>query len=150
MSVPYACYSDFAMAYTFNGVTPAQIDSYWLYHGSLRVNECFAHLYTTPFSSNNQTAKDLTIQFAALGIRCRTLNPEDSAELEKQVMARVTDITSGNRFMITTDGQAIQPDKNVLNQAWAQNQDYKPVFDMRDSEYQRIDPDRLQDNWDED
>jgi len=139
------------MVYSFRGVSQSQIESHWLYEGSMRVNQAFSRLYTTPFSSNNYTAKNLTVHYAALGILVRTQKVDDSDELWKQIKQQVTDITSGEGNMMDTNGAAILPDivPGKL-QAWSSNMDKKPVFDMREPSEQRIDPDLLDEEWNED
>lgn len=146
---PYATYAEFTQVYSWRGVSESEISSYWLQYGALRVNEALGHFYTTPFSSNNVTAKDLNIHFAALGILIRTRKQEDSAELKKELEQRISDITSGGKYMILDDGTTIVPNENI-NSPWGQTADYKPVFDLRDAEEQRIDPDRLDYVWSED
>lgn len=147
----YATYEQFTAVYSVKGVSEAEINSAWLPHGTLRVNEALGGYYTTPFSSNNWTARDLCIQYAYLGILVRTRNPDDSKELLKQIMIRVTDITSGGKPMVMDDGaNTILPDKNNQSESWSTTMDYKPAFDMRNAMDQRIDPDRLSDEWDED
>lgn len=151
MSFPYATFNDFTSVYCFNGITEASINSYWLFHGSQRVNTALNKLYTTPFSSNNWTAKDLTIQYAALGILVKTLDPEDGLELERQIKRQITNITSGGGYMIDVSGNPILPDlSDPRRTAWSTDMDYKPTFDMREAEEQRIDPDLLRDLWDKD
>jgi hypothetical protein len=148
MSVPYATFAEFTMVYCFNGVSEAAINSYWLFHGSGKVNEALGHLYTTPFSSNNWTAKDLTIHYAALGILVRTLKVDDSVELKKELDGRVMDITSGGHFMTSDLGVILEPDKDFSKSAWSSTKDYEPTFNMLGSEEQFIDPDRLEDEYD--
>lgn len=150
MPVTYATYSEFTAVYSYKGVSQEAINSYWLPHGALRVNEAFSPLYTTPFSSNNWTAKDLSIQFASLGILVKTRKKDDSLELKKEIAIRVTDITSGNKYMMTDEGMAILPSGDTKHTAWSETMEYKPTFDMRDAVDQRIDPDRLDAEWDAD
>lgn len=151
MTFPYATYSDFTMVYSFEGVTQSAISSYWLFYGSQRVNTALSRLYTTPFSSNNWTAKDLTIQYAALGILVKTLDPEDSLELESQIKKQITNITSGGGSMIDVSGNAIPPDiEDPRRTAWSNNMNYKPTFDMREPQEQRVDPDLIDDLWNQD
>jgi hypothetical protein len=150
MPVTYATYSEFTAVYSHKGISPAEINSYWLVHGALRVNESLGHIYTTPFSTNNYTAKDLSIQYAELGILVRTRKKDDSKELDKQIAIRVTDITSGSKYMMTDEGLALHPDGTTSQDAWSETMDYKPTFDMRDAMDQRVDPDRIDDEWDAD
>jgi hypothetical protein len=151
MTYPYATFEEFTMAYSFSGITEAAINSYWLFYGSQRVNSALNKLYTTPFSSNNWTAKDLTIQYAALGILVKTLDPEDGLELERTIKRQINNITSGGGSMVDITGSPILPDlADPRRQTWSSTMDYKNVFDMREPEEQRIDPDLLRDQWNDD
>ncbi len=151
MAVTYAVYSEFTQVYSLKNVDQAEVSSYWLVHGALRVNEQLACAYVVPFSSNNQTAKDLSIHFAALGILKRTRNQTDSQELGDYLKSRITDILSGGCGMITTSGQMVAETRdNGLNTAWSTNQQYNPTFDMRCPEAQRVDPDLIEDLYNRD
>ena len=150
MSVTYATYSEYTMVYSDKGVSQSQINSYYLPQGALRVNETLGSCFTIPFSSNNETAKDLSIHFAHLAILLRTRNQEDSNELKKELIQRVSDICSGNLGMVLTDGTILSPGSTSRNEVWSTTQNYKPVFDMRDSWEQRVDPDYLEALSDED
>lgn len=139
----YANYTDFTLVYSLKGVSEADITSAWLPYGTLRVNEELGGAFTTPFSSNNLTAKDLSIHFAALGVLLRTRNQTDSEELKNDLMRRVMNINSGNMPMMTNSGVAIYPDRTTKAQVWSSTQDFKPVFDMRNPLDQRVDPDLI-------
>ena len=143
--ITYADYSEFTQVYSVKGVSEAAVNSQWLPYGALRVNEGLGSVFTLPFSTNNQSAKDLSIHYAYLGLLLRTRNQTDSEELLKDLNLRITDIRCGNQPMITTTGEAVYPESTSRNDFWSTTQNYKPVFDMRDSLEQRIDPDQLDD-----
>jgi len=146
----YATYAQFTQVYSVKGITEADISSYWLTYGALRVNESLGGVYTTPFSSNNETAKDLSIHFGYLGILYRTRNQTDSEELQKEMERRIKAIVDDNMPMILSDGSNYFADTDTTLDAWSSTQDYKPVFDMRDDICQRVDPDLIDDLNDED
>lgn len=146
----YATYSEYTQIYSDKGVSESEITSGWLPYGALRVNECLGGYYTTPFSSNNATARDLNIHFAHLGILLRTRKQDDSPELQKSLERRCASLTSSGAPMITDDGVPIFPNANNVFDVYSNTKDYKPVFDLRDPINQRVDPDQLQDEWDED
>lgn len=150
MAITYATFSEFTDVYSVKGVPEAEINSHWLPEGALVVNEKLGGLYTTPFSSNNETAKNLSIHFAYLGILVsRTRKQDDSPELKGYLDQRVSSIVSSGAPMVLTDGTTIFPDKagSPKYNAWSNTQEYKPTFDMRCAEDQRIDPDRIDDEW---
>ena len=153
MSVtPYATLAEFATVYSYEtfGISDGEVNSTWLPYGYLRVNEGFGGCFTLPFSSNNETAKDLNIHYAFLGILLRTRNQDDSDELEESLAGRVSDICSGNSAMILSDGAAYRPDIATKFEAWSNTQKYKNTFDMREAINQRIDPDLIDDTWTDD
>ena len=141
MSVTYATYSEFTQVYSLKGVSQTEINSYWLPHGALRVNENLGGFFTTPFSSNNHTARDLSIHFAYLGInaRARTSQPQD-IPIRNELEQRITDITCGNAPMILDDGSLIQSPTTKFN-AWSSTQQYEPMFNVLEPEQQRVDCD---------
>lgn len=143
--ITYANYTDFTLVYSFEFVSQTAIESYWLQYGALRVNEVFGCKYTLPFSSNNYTAKDLSIHYAALGILERTLNQEDTGELKSSIMERITNVTCGGCFMISTSGEIIDGKENALSYVNATNQNYNPTFSMLPAEDQVVDPDYIED-----
>ena len=149
MAVTYASYAQFTAVYSVRDMTQTTIEGTWLPHGALRVNEVLGGAFTTPFGSNNFTAQDLSIHYAYLGILVRTRKQDDSTELMDYLEKRVTDIRSGNLPMVLDDGTQLFSDGSQ-GQVWGTHQDFKPTFDQRDAEQQRIDPDLLRANEDAD
>mgnify|MGYP003144235904 CR=1 FL=1 len=143
MSITYATYSEFTLVHSLQGITQAEINSHWLPQGALRVNESLGGIYTTPFSDNNMTAKSLSIDYAYLEIlQTRTRKQDDSEEMLKKIKSRITDITCFGKPMMTDSADAIFP-TGPEHGAWSPVQAHNPVFDMRDSIEQRVDPDYL-------
>lgn len=149
---PYATYTQFTSVYSAKGVSEAEINSAWLPYGADRVNEAFGGWYTIPFSSNNHTARRLSIDFAYLGILIRTRNETDSEELSNQLDKRIGYLTSSGAPMLTDSGESIFPNaaQNNVFDVYNVNGTDKPVFDMRDPVYQRVDPDLIDQNWSDD
>lgn len=138
----YANFAEFTQVYSPKGISEDDITSYWLPHGALKTNEALAGAgFTTPFSSNNETAKDLSIHFAYLGLLLRTRNQTDSEELRKDLLDRIGWIVSSGSPMILSDGKQLFPQGTSTDDIWSNTQDFKSVFDMRDAERQRVDPD---------
>ena len=153
MAITYATYSEYAAIYNLTArITVSEVEDHWLPHGALMVNEFLGKCFTIPFSDNNETAKDLNIHFAFLGILERTRNQNDSQELSESLMMRVENICKGNAPMITTSGEALFPDADISNRldGWSNTQEYKNTFDMRQAIHQRVDPDYIDDLWLED
>ena len=150
MGVAYATYSDFTAVYSIKGISQAEVSSVWTFYGSLRVNELLGKVFTTPFSSNNHTARDLSIGFGYLGVLLRTRSQEDSEELRTSLLFRVSEINSGNAPMILDDGSSVFATGNSNFDAYSTTQDFKSVFDMREIINQRVDPDLIDELWNED
>jgi len=144
----YATVVEFEGQYPNTRVTSSDLFDTWLVRGTTRVNESLGKCFTTPFSSNNQTAKELSIEFAYLGILKRT-RAADSDEMLELVNTRVTNICSGNAPMVTTDGEAIFA-TGVNNSVWSNTKQHNPTFDMRRPVRQRVDPDLLDELEDRD
>lgn len=137
----YATYSEFIGRYDNDGVQ-SEVNC-TIFFASARVDRELASVYIVPFSSNNITAKDLTIDQTELIILQRSKTPQDDwIELKKCLDATYEALRSGQESMVTTSG-SIQGEAPG-NLPMSTNQGFKPTFDMRDSEQQRIDPDRLE------
>lgn len=143
MTIAYATYSEFTLAHSVHGISQAELSSYWLPYGSRRVNEELGAAFTTPFSTNNETARGLAIDYAMLGILISTRDPEDSEELRSDLDDRIADIACHGKPMVLTDGTTTFPDRLTTSEFWSNTQDYKSVFDMRSASDQRVDPDYL-------
>lgn len=145
MPIKYATVDEFTAVYSLKGVSSADINDTWLPHGALRVNEELAGAFTVPFSSNNYTAKDLSIHFGYLGLLMRTRKQDDSPELREYLQSRVAAMVSSGTPMMTDSGDAIYASNNIKNEFWSSRETHKPVFDMRDAEQERVDPDLITD-----
>lgn len=152
MAVTYGSVDQFLAVYSAETleITSSEISTHWMPYGALRVNEKFGGIFTMPFSSNNYSARELSIDFAYLGILLRTRQQDDSKELKKDLDERVKDMLKNNTPMILDDGTAYFADGSTLTSAWSTTQDYKNTFDMRNAINQRVDPDLINDLWDED
>lgn len=96
--------------------------------------------FTPPFSSNNQTVKDLA---ADLAYAAATAGKTKTAEsFEKRALAKIQALLDGRMNMATTDGQPVLPD---VVQAFSTNQNYTPVFGLSPYEHQEYDPDQVAD-----
>lgn len=148
----YAELSDFTTVYSLKGVSSSEIVNGWLPYGTRRVNESLGGFYTLPFSTNNATARGLTVDYAYLGILVRTRKQEDSIELRNELRYRIASLTSSGAPMLTDSAETIYPSSNVNNvfKVYSSTKDHKPIFDLRDPEYQRADPDQLREEQFED
>jgi len=150
MPITYATYSNFTDVYSIKGISQSEVESTWLPYGALRVNEALGRFYTTPFSDNNQTARDLSVHYGYLGYLLRTRKIDDSEELLGSLTRRITDITCGGAPMVLDDGTTLDQSNAPAFDSWSTHQNHKPTFDMRSPLDQRVDPDLIDDLWDQD
>ena len=145
----YATVAEFNTRFPNTQIPDADLSGYWLPHGALRVNEALGSCFSIPFGSNNETAKDISLSYAWLGLMVRTRPTADSQEIKREVEKRVADICSGSAPMVLTDGTAIYAD-STGDQIYSNTMRYKPTFDVRPALRQHVDPDRLSDLDDKD
>ncbi len=141
MAISYATVDQYKDVYGVRKITDAQISTF-LIKASEKVNSILACAYTTPFSSNNQTAREITIDTARLAFMIRTKDPTDSTELKEELEDRFKALCDGSAKMITDSGGLLVGDA-ISEGFWSTTQDYKPVFDLRESDRQHVDPDQL-------
>jgi len=73
----------------------------------------------------------------------RSKDPRDWQALAAQVERRVTDLREGREAMIASTGEALH--RSTAGGLWSSTRDFKPLFDLRADERQRVDPDRTAD-----
>lgn len=137
----YATDTQFTAVYSVQNLSTAQINTF-LQRASDMVNARLGGVYTVPFSSNNATARLLTVDIAMYMLRVRSLAPGDSAELKDSIDDLIASLVDGGGVMATDSGAILSP-VNPGREVWGSHASYKPVFDMRDSEDQRVDPDLI-------
>lgn len=86
--------------------------------------------FTVPFSSNNETVKDLCIDntYARLVSRYTLLKKEDYEKLTKSIDNRVKLLVMGDTVMMTTDGDIAAVTEGQSN--YSEDMNYTPVFGM--------------------
>lgn len=137
----YATYSEYIARYP-NDNEVSEVNS-TIFFASARVDGELGSVFTIPFSSNNITAKDLTIDQTELILLQRSKSPKDDwIDLKECIQERYSDLRNNKEAMITTSGEIIQGDL-AGNLPASINQSFKPTFDMQDTEFQRVDPDRI-------
>lgn len=138
----YALVDSYVATYPLMGVNSATINTL-LGQASVMLEERLGSQFTTPFSSNNQTAIDLTVDFTRYRLLARTAQLDDSEEILKLIDGRITILLDGG-VMSTTSGEAIYS-TGAQEEIWSDTSGYKPTFDMRNEIHQRVDPDRIDD-----
>lgn len=145
--ITYATFSDFTAVFSLKGVSQAEISSAWLPQGALRLHEALAGYFTTPFSDNNYTAKDLNIKYAYLEILARNRVQNNDIRVIEDIDKRIEDIRQRNSPMILNDGRPLFAATTKVD-AYSTTQDYNPTFTVLDPRAQRVDPELKRDEYD--
>lgn len=143
--VAYASYSEFTAVYSVRGITQDDLETYWLSYGTLRTDEALGGYFSTPFSSNNETAKDLSIHQAYLGIQARQRTGQTAdIKVKEEIEDRLTSIRCGNTPLILTDGTAMYAQTAKVD-AWSTTQEFENTFNQLNPIFQQKDTDQLED-----
>lgn len=102
----YATAAEFAARYTTR-VTESDLSSHFLPFASGRLDALLGPFYTVPFSVNNLTARDLTIDLAYLLILQRSREPKESAPLNARIRTSLRGLAEGSEAMVTTSGDLL-------------------------------------------
>lgn len=120
----------------------ALCESAYLLPAEFELDARLAPKFTVPFSNNNMTARDLTIDMTML----RTgIYKDRDEELRASVESRIKALLDGTMVMITTSGEvAGYPGGGVFSTT----QNYHPTFGMGDIVDMKPDDDRVADEDD--
>lgn len=102
----YATYGEFNIRYATR-LQETELTSHYLPAASHRLEGMLAPWFSLPFSTNNLTAQDLTIDLAYLMILQRTKEPKDYQALADAFSARVQAIREGAEAMVTEGGSTL-------------------------------------------
>ena len=139
----YATFSDFNARYSTK-LMEAEVTSDFLPYASSRLEGLLGGHFTVPFSANNLTAKDLTIDLAYLMILQRSREPKDFQGFGRAVDTRLRSLTQGVEAMMTTSGEALF--SGIAQKVvWSNTARYKTVFDLKDALHQKL-PEDVKEN----
>ena len=102
----YATYSDFSARYATR-LSAEEVSSHCLPYAAARLEGVLGAHFPVPFSANNVTARDLTIDLAYLLVLQRSREPGDTRPLAESVRTRIAALAAGREAMMTTSGQAL-------------------------------------------
>jgi len=114
--------------------------------GFIQLAEAYVHSrlggqFTTPFSSNNLTAKDLIVD--ALYVQnMLTRQPDHAKAVRESLDARINDLLSGKTSMV--DSAGVAAGGMVGETVWSNTQNYSPVFGVSNIELSAVSSDQLQ------
>lgn len=106
-------------------------DSSWVPFAIAELHARMAPRFAVPFSTNNETAKDLAIDLVFAKFY-RWKNPEQAAAVNSYVAEQIKMLLDGKMAMITTSGDTISATGGTV---FSTTEDYHPVFGMSPTEY---------------
>ncbi|MDH4247407.1 MAG: hypothetical protein OEW39_06295 [Deltaproteobacteria bacterium] len=122
----YATYSDFNARYATR-LDPAEVASHYLPYAAARLEALLAPGFTAPFSTNNLTARDLTLDLAYLLMLQRHREQGDREGLERMVLRRIRALNEGQEAMQTTSGESLFA-RAASGVVWGSTAPYRTVF----------------------
>lgn len=138
----YITTSDFAIRYAkvFSDIGSSSLIEHMNY-AEAAIEGALSSKFSTPFSSNNVTVKDLSID-AAYARSIKFKDTEKAKLIQDSIEEKVKALLEGTMEMSTTSGTAISAD---INNNWSETQDYTPVFGKGDITDFKIDSSQLYD-----
>ncbi|HKI97178.1 MAG TPA: hypothetical protein VKB51_01765 [bacterium] len=124
----YATFSDFSARYATR-LGADEVASHYLPYASARLEGLLGPYFAVPFSADNLTARDLTIDLAYLLLLQRSKEPGDARPLAAAVQARLEALAAGREAMVTTSGSALFADV-VPGGVWSSTADADPRFTL--------------------
>jgi hypothetical protein len=141
----YATAAELALRYPTR-LAESELSSHFLPHASTRLEALLATYFTVPFSDNNATARDLTLDLAYLLILQRSKEPGEAAPLAASLAERIAALAEGRQAMVTTSGETLWA-APATGGVWSSTAGRRPVFDLGSELAQRVDPERLRASW---
>lgn len=131
--MPYANWEALIARYPeFNKLGGNQeVNSSYIHPAERELDSRLGIFFTVPFSSNNYTATDLTLEIVYARYY-QTLNPDKAELKQKYIDSRITALISGNAAMIASSGGVIGAIEGATGIAYSNTMSYHPVFGMGD------------------
>lgn len=137
-----------------SGLTNHEIDEFIL-DVMAEVNAKLGHVYNVSSFAGNPTVHSITKNLTLTNIFERQAGrgggetPEWITKRDERYRGMLDALSIGSMFLITSGGDTMTPSVNAsLSQVDHNMADYEPTFNMLSPEYQRIDPDRIDDEED--
>jgi hypothetical protein len=117
----------------------ATLEAAYLTPAEAYIESRLAARFTVPFSSNNQTVKDLVIDRTLVNIG---MFKEKNDDLSKSIDERIKALIDGTMVMVTTSGEVAAYNLSGVINTTAE---YHPVFGMGPIEDMEVDDERTDD-----
>jgi len=118
----------------------SEVGSAFIAYAEAELDGMMTGFYSVPFSSNNLTAKDLSIDLTYL--RIATFKDKQRKQFKDEIDKRINDLRVGNSSMLTTSGDVLN---SVGEVAYSNTMNYEPVFGMGNVEDFHVDSGQLYD-----
>lgn len=105
------------------------------------VDALLAPYFTAPFSNNNVTVRDLSIDLAFSKI-LMFKDTEKATAIYSMTIAKINDLVQGRRSMVVDSGNIVSRSANL---PFSTTKDYHPVFGMGNSIDFQVSSDQLSD-----
>ena len=124
----YATPAAFHGRYTTK-LTDAELSSHFLPYAGGRLNQLLAPYFSVPFSANNVTARDLTIDLAYLLLLQRNKEAREAEPLMRQVLSTIGALAGGQQAMVTDSGDVLYGQRRD-GEVWSSTEQGQPVFKL--------------------
>lgn len=122
------------------------VESNFIAFAENEIDGLLGQYFTLPFSDNNITIKDLTIELCGLRLS-KNAKPSDIDRRHKIFMEKVNRLINGEQAMVLSDGTTMI--QSVGDTFHSSTDDYTPIFGFGDIEDMEVDPDLIDDEDDE-
>ena len=105
------------------------VNSAYVIYAEAEIDGRLATRYTTPFSTNNLTVRDLCVDLTY--IKCGRLRTEDAKTLKEDLDARIARLIDGSEVMMVETGSGTTESvQRTGDTVWSNTQDYQPTFNL--------------------
>lgn len=140
----YINWDDVVDRYTISGKTQGskEMDAAYITYAEYELDGMLSNYFTVPFSSNNITAKDLSIDLTYA--RIANFKTKEMKEFKDIINKKIKGLISGEKNMMLDDGTT---ESTIGNTIWSSTKDYAPVFDHGSTLDMRVDSGQLLDEY---
>lgn len=133
--------NDLFVRYSQVSDTPANIESHYIYYAENYLDSLLGPYFTVPFSSDNITAKDLSLEWTY--ILTADLKFEDREKREAHWLKKIDRLIDGKAGMQVSSGQVLSIGGTISNTT----QSYHPTFGVGDIEDYLVDSSQVHDEF---
>jgi len=128
---------------------PDKINAVYLAPAEATIKGLLARAFDVASMDAHPICKTLALE-EAIRMMMAYAGDDERAKVAADYVTKTTgDLVAGSMAIITGSGTQLWADSDGVAEL-ASGSSYKPTFDMRDAEDQRVDPDRIDAEWSED